>query len=180
MPGSTCSASMVCCPSATCVDDRANAATVCAANCTDNSQCNSGCCAQLSNSAAKVCGPTSFCAPPPPPPPPPAVGCGRLILVAIDNAFIGLLTSDKFASDGVCNEFGSYGSKFSSTSIFNQFGSYGSDYSTMSAYSTFTSTPPTAYCENSGEPQFYVTKSSFLAPSVDPDLLCTTLRGAGL
>lgn len=177
MPGGPCSASLFCCTNATCVNDRANSVTVCAANCSDNNQCTSGCCAQLSNSADKVCSPT--CAPLPAPPAP-AAGCGRLVLVADDNTFLGEVTGNKFAADSVCNEFGSYGSRFSNSSIFNQFGSYGSDFSSSSAYNKFTSTPPTAFCENSGKPQFYVTKNTFLSSAIDPDVLCATLQNAGI
>lgn len=181
MPGNTCSASTTCCSGSTCINDRVNGVIVCASECSAPNQCNSGCCTQLTNSATMVCAPTSYCAaPPPPPPPPPPSGCGRLILVANDAKFIGLATSDRFATNSVCNEFGPYGSQFSQTSIFNQFGSYGDKFSALSAYNQFSSTPPAIYCENSRQRQVYVTKNTILSPALDPDGLCLSLRNAGL
>ena len=43
-------------------------------------------------------------------------------LLAQDGQFLGMLSSNKYQSDSVMNEYGSYGSKYSSTSIFNQYG----------------------------------------------------------
>lgn len=42
-------------------------------------------------------------------------------LLAQDGQFLGMLSSNKYQSDSVMNE---YGSKYSSTSIFNQYGQY--------------------------------------------------------
>jgi hypothetical protein len=62
-------------------------------------------------------------------------------IVAVDGQFLGSLTN-KFTSQSVLNEFGTYGSKFSATSIWNQFGQYGSQFSLKSAFNPFTTTPP--------------------------------------
>lgn len=43
-------------------------------------------------------------------------------LLAQDGQFLEMLSSNKYQSDSVMNEYGSYGSKYSSTSIFNQYG----------------------------------------------------------
>ena len=43
-------------------------------------------------------------------------------LLAQDGQFLGMLSSNKYQSDSVMNEYGSYGSKYSLTSIFNQYG----------------------------------------------------------
>lgn len=50
-----------CCADSICIDSAGS--TVCAATCTDNSECNSGCCAPLTNSTTRVCSPVSFCEP---------------------------------------------------------------------------------------------------------------------
>lgn len=63
-------------------------------------------------------------------------------LLAQDGQFLGMLSSNKYQSDSVMNEYGSYGSKYSSTSIFNQYGQYGSRYATYSPFNPYTSTPP--------------------------------------
>ena len=63
-------------------------------------------------------------------------------LLAQDGQFLGMLSSNKYQSDSVMNEYGSYGSKYSSTSIFNQYGQYGSRYASYSPFNPYTSTPP--------------------------------------
>lgn len=61
-PGTSCLDNVEgCCTDSTCVETVDE--TVCAANCTDNSECNSGCCAPLSNSTTRVCSPATFCEP---------------------------------------------------------------------------------------------------------------------
>jgi hypothetical protein len=52
--GATCAGSAVCCLGFTCVTTNGGS---CAASCTQDSQCASGCCTQLSNAAESVCGP---------------------------------------------------------------------------------------------------------------------------
>lgn len=63
-------------------------------------------------------------------------------LLAQDGQFLGMLSSNKYQSDSVMNEYGSYGSKYSSTSIFNQYGQYGSRYASYSPFNPYISTPP--------------------------------------
>jgi hypothetical protein len=58
-PGNACTGDE-CCPGATCTID-GQGLTYCADNCTKNSDCMSGCCAQLSNSTAKICSDISYC-----------------------------------------------------------------------------------------------------------------------
>jgi hypothetical protein len=55
--------------------------------------------------------------------------------------FIGELTN-KFASESIFNEFGTYGSQFSSKSIWNQFSTYGSKFSSYSAMNQYAFNPP--------------------------------------
>ena len=43
-------------------------------------------------------------------------------LIAQDGQFLGILSSNKYQSDSVMIQYGSYGSKYSSTSIFNRYG----------------------------------------------------------
>gem|GEM_PF-5369963 len=69
---------------------------------------------------------------------------GPLILVADDGkyTYLGKLTTNKYDSDSIFNEYGSYGSKYSSESIWNTYGTYGSKYSSYSPFNSYTSTPP--------------------------------------
>jgi hypothetical protein len=120
-----------------------------------------------------VCAPSIHCQPPPP-------ACGRVILQGSDGKFLGVATSNQLATDGVCNQFSSFGSQFSQTSIFDQFSPYGSQFSQWSAYNPLTNTPPFLSCEASGGRLQWVTKNTLLANTIDPDRLCATLAAAGL
>ena len=108
----------------------------------------------------------------------PITTCNKLTLVAEDGEFLGVATSNKFATDGVCNEFSQFGNEFGSNSIYNEFGQYGGQFSSKSAYNEFTSTPPRLRCE-SGTLLNPVTKNRFLANAIDPDVLCQTLAANG-
>ena len=65
-----------------------------------------------------------------------------LILVAQDGTYIGKLTTNKFDSESIFNEYGTYGSKFASKSIWNEFGTYGSKFNKYSPFNEFSTTPP--------------------------------------
>lgn len=53
---------------------------------------------------------------------------GESFLVADDGQFLGRLSSNRFMTESVMNEYGPFGSKYSSTSIFNVYSQYGSEY----------------------------------------------------
>ena len=56
--------------------------------------------------------------------------------------YLGKLTTNKYDSESIFNEYGTYGSKYSTKSIFNEYGTYGSKYNTQSAFNPYTTTPP--------------------------------------
>jgi len=89
--------------------------------------------------------------------------------------YLGFITSNKFETESIINEFGSYGSEFSTTSIFNEFSTYGSAFSTYGAFNAFTTTPPIIYSYNSTTKlftaQYYLTKNTFKTPNIDPEML---------
>jgi len=58
-PGEVCAGTPECCEDTICVSD--GASSVCAAVCTSNAQCNSGCCAPVSDTDKSVCSPDAFC-----------------------------------------------------------------------------------------------------------------------
>lgn len=124
---------------------------------------------------------TAVPTPPPtsvaPPPPPPAGGGGltltsidgRAFLLASDGTYLGVVSSNRFMGDSICNQFGKYGNPFSSLSVRNEFAPYGNPFSSKSAYNEFTSSPPAIVL---GERIVgYLTKNTVLAGGVDPDLL---------
>lgn len=55
------------------------------------------------------------------------------IVVGQDGAFLGVVSSDRFAPNSICNEFGSFGNSFSSTSVLNQYAEYGGTFSNLGA-----------------------------------------------
>lgn len=59
-----------------------------------------------------------------------------------ENIYLGKLTANEYDSEGIFNEYGSYGSEYSLTSIWNKYGTYGSKYSLYSAFNQYTITPP--------------------------------------
>lgn len=97
---------------------------------------------------------------------------GRASLIAGDGAYLGIVSSNRFGSDSICNRFGKYGSQFSSTSVRNPFGRYGSPYSSHSAYNAYTSTPPAIILD--GRVVGYLTKNRVKSGAVDPDILFAT------
>jgi hypothetical protein len=88
-------------------------------------------------------------------------------VIAHDGTFLGIVSRNQFASDSICNDFGSYGSQFSSTSIFNDFGTYGSQFSSKSAFNDFTSTPP-RLISSSGAVLGRLTTNQFVFGAVNP------------
>ena len=94
---------------------------------------------------------------------------GKATLLADDGTYLGILSSNAFASDSVCNEFGTFGSAFSGKSVRNEFGKYGSEFSSLSAYNPFTSKPPAIIYDR--RVIGYLTKNEFKSGAVDPDLM---------
>jgi hypothetical protein len=157
-----------CCDGARCVDG------VCAADCRRDDDCLSACCSLVGD--ASVCAPSDACAARSDP----ASGaCAQLIVLAEDGTYLGRASSDPFASDGVCNSDSDYGDQDGADSIWNPHGRYGSADSADSAYSLDSGTPPTLYCESSGDLMNPVTKNSLIPDALDPDNLCDELAASG-
>jgi len=56
--------------------------------------------------------------------------------------YLGKITIDKYDSESIWNEYGTYGSEYRTNSIMNKYGTYGSEYSSYSAMNTYASKPP--------------------------------------
>jgi hypothetical protein len=168
-----------CCAGSICVIAPETGSSVCAAQCTAPSQCNSNCCVPIQGGNTNACVPATHCSVPMGPV---GGGCGPLQLIAEDGTYLGDATSNTVAANSVCNRVGVHGSAVAAASIYNSVGSYGSRVSTQSAYSTITTTPPAILCSNSGDIVAFVTKSQIVvgAPRIDPDALCVVLANAGL
>jgi hypothetical protein len=56
--------------------------------------------------------------------------------------YLGKLTTNKYDSDSIFNEYGTYGSRYSSKSIWNEYGTYGGKYSSYSPFNKYSSSGP--------------------------------------
>ena len=87
-------------------------------------------------------------------------------IAADDGKFIGRITTNKYDSDSILNDYGDHGSEYSSDSIFNDYGSYGSEYSGESAFNDMASSPPRVYTIN-GQFVGYLTTNDYITPRID-------------
>ncbi len=53
------------------------------------------------------------------------------------DVFLGCLNCGEYASESICNEYGTYGSEYSVNSIFNEYSMYGNTYSLSSPWNTY-------------------------------------------
>lgn len=67
---------------------------------------------------------------------------GESFLLASDGEFLGLLTTNRFNTDSICNMYGQYGSRYAAKSIWNEYGRYGSQYSLLSPNNPYSLRPP--------------------------------------
>lgn len=100
---------------------------------------------------------------------------GRTVIMAQDgeSTFLGKITSNKYDSKSIINEFG-MGSSYRSESIMNKYGNFGGEYSNYSPFNRFASKPPKVY--EGGRFVGYLTKNISLTPRIDPDALIAYLK----
>lgn len=91
--------------------------------------------------------------------------------------YLGKLTSNKFDSDSIFNESGTYGGKFSSTSIWNEFSDYGSEFYSKSSFNEFATYPPKIYAGDTFIG--YLSVSTTLSPRISPYGLKKLLQDNG-
>jgi hypothetical protein len=104
-----------------------------------------------------------------------------LILVADDDkaTFLGELTTNKFSSDSVFNDYGTYGSKYSTDSIWNNYGQYGSKYSMYSAFNKYAANPP-MIIDGNGKVVGYLTVNESKADGISPYIINEMLKDLGI
>jgi len=56
--------------------------------------------------------------------------------------YLGKLVTNKYDSESIWNEYGTYGSRFSMKSIWNEYGTYGGKYSNQSVFNKYATNPP--------------------------------------
>ena len=103
---------------------------------------------------------------------------GESFLLAADGQYLGRLSSNRYLSDGIMNEYGSYGSKYSSTSIFNNYSNYGSEYSQLSPFNQYTQKPPKIFLR--GNFVGYLSVNQFVSNRLDPHQLFDYIYNNGL
>lgn len=99
-------------------------------------------------------------------------------LVAADNQFLGVLSSNKYMLESVTNEYGLYGSKYSSISIFNTYSVYGSQYNVLSPFNIYSKTPPRIILR--GLLFGYLSVNRLFQNRIDPKELTTFIYNNGL
>lgn len=97
---------------------------------------------------------------------------GRATLLAQDGTYLGMVSSDRYASESICNTYGSYGSPYASKSVRNKYGTYGGEYASQGAYNPYALNPPRIIYQ--GNAIGYLTKNSYKTGAVDPDVLFAT------
>lgn len=103
---------------------------------------------------------------------------GESFLIAADGQFLGILSSQKFQTESVMNEYGSYGSSYSSTSIFNRYCNYGNEYNSLSPFNSYSHNPPRVFVR--GSLIGYLTVNRFISNRIDPHELFDFILRQGL
>ncbi|OBT08494.1 hypothetical protein A9264_04475 [Vibrio sp. UCD-FRSSP16_10] len=90
-------------------------------------------------------------------------------ITAADGQHLGSIVN-KFSSDSVLNQFGTYGGKYSTSSIWNSFGIYGGKYSQYSPFNEYTTQPPKLV--KNGKAIAYLTSNKYIgSPWVNPSMI---------
>jgi hypothetical protein len=91
---------------------------------------------------------------------------GKARLVGSDGENLGVVSSNRYLANSICNPTGLNGSRFATRSIWNRSSEYGDGNSDKSAYNPRAEKPPILLL--SGGASMYVTKNPRI-PGIDPD-----------
>lgn len=104
-------------------------------------------------------------------------GLGQLW--AANGQFLGVLSSNQYDPNSICNSNGIYGSSWSNTSIRSEYGMYNSEYGIYSPYNPYSVQPPAIVFQN--QIVLVVTRNRYAVTNgvqiVDPDLLFIAYSG---
>ncbi len=89
--------------------------------------------------------------------------------------FLGEISSNKYDTDSIANEYGNYGSKYQTKSIFNQYGNYGSKYSQYSVFNQYATNPPKILDKN-GKVVGYLTANKYIKDSISYEEMMVLLK----
>lgn len=88
-------------------------------------------------------------------------------LAGQDGAFLGVVSSDQYATESICNQYGQFGSTYAAKSVWNKYGQYGGAYSLNGAYNPMGQKPPLVV--QNGQPIGILTKNPNIKGGTDPD-----------
>ncbi len=94
---------------------------------------------------------------------------GRAIIQAHDGAYLGLISTDRYKVDSICNPYGTHGSRYSTHSVRNNYGTYGGPYGSGSPFNRYSQTPPAIVA--GGKIVAYLTVNPYLKPAINPNEL---------
>ena len=89
--------------------------------------------------------------------------------------YLGKLVTDKYDSDSIWNEYGTYGSKYQTNSIWNEYGDYGGKYSNTSAFNEYATEPPKVI-DNKGNFVGYLTTNEYMDSGYAIEIYMMLLR----
>lgn len=89
--------------------------------------------------------------------------------------FLGEISSNKYDTDSIANEYGNYGSKYQTKSIFNQYGNYGSKYSQYSVFNEYATHPPKILDKN-GKVVGYLTANKYIKDAISYEEMMVLLK----
>lgn len=89
--------------------------------------------------------------------------------------FLGEISSNKYDTDSIANEYGNYGSKYQTKSIFNQYGNYGSKYSQYSVFNEYATHPPKILDKN-GNVVGYLTANKHIKDAISYEEMMVLLK----
>ena len=96
----------------------------------------------------------------------------------VTNQPLGVVSSNRYDDNSICNPYGDYGSKYSDISIMDKYGDYGSKYSNFSAYNSQAEYPPLLYWIDNHQPIAVISVSSkWGEDSIHPGALFGTICG---
>lgn len=96
------------------------------------------------------------------------VSGAKLIAQDSNNTYLGKI-SNRYDSESIFNEYGTYGSKYSSNSIWNEYATFGSKYSSYSPFNEYTTTPPMIIKD--GKIIGYLSVNKNIGAFISPNLL---------
>ncbi|MEP0886049.1 hypothetical protein NDI49_31435 [Trichocoleus sp. ST-U3] len=93
---------------------------------------------------------------------------GKAYIVGADNQNLGVVSSERYDDQSICNKYGAFGSRYSATSVWNPYGEYGGRYSDKGTLNPRTSTPPRIVFDGGS---IYITNNPRLPNRIAPEIL---------